>query len=222
MQNFKTVRVFFSKTDECRFVGHLDVSRIVTRAIVKSKLPIWRTEGFNVHPYITFSNPLSLGFTSYCESFDIRLVDDDFDISTIPELLNSNLPNGLKILSASLPKYKNTDIINAKYLVKLTSNDISSEELYFKLKTLLESDEIIVEKKTKKGFKEVDLSKELSVYNIELIDEEVSLDITLPSGNSKSINPILFIDKLMSDNNIEVFYNITREKMLVENGEEFR
>lgn len=221
MQNFNDIRVFFSKTDECKYIGHLDVNRIITRAIQKSKLPIWKTEGFNVHTYITFSNPLSLGFASTCESFDIRIIDENYDINRIPEMLNQYLPEGLKILSVSKPEYKNKDITSAEYEIKISSDDISNEELYSLFKNMLESKEIIVGKKTKKGSKEINLSDFLSVYTIELKDKYVFLNIILPSGSTLNINPNLFFDKIKSDNNIELFTHVLRTRMFV-NGNEFK
>lgn len=221
MQNFNDIRVFFSKTDECKYIGHLDVNRIIIRAIQKSKLPIWKTEGFNVHTYITFSNPLSLGFASTCESFDIRIIDVNYDINRIPEMLNQYLPEGLKILSVSKPEYKNKDITSAEYEIKISSDDISNEELYSLFKNMLESKEIIVEKKTKKGSKEINLSDFLSVYTIELKDKYVFLNIILPSGSTLNINPNLFFDKIKSDNNIELFTHVLRTRMFV-NGNEFK
>lgn len=220
MQNFRDVRVFFSKTDECKYIGHLDVNRLVTRSIQRAQLPIWRTEGFNKHIYITFSNPLSLGYSSLCESFDIRLIDDDFDISTIPEMLNKYLPQGINIIKATYPKYKNSEITSATYSILLSYDDISNAELYSMFKSMLESNEIIVEKKTKKGIKEINLFEYLSTYDMELTSDAVAINIELPSGGNTNINPLLFIKKVEQDNNIKINFCITRNKMMV-NGNEF-
>ena len=91
----KNVRVWFKKDDECRYISHLDLNRVMIRAIQKSGLPVWRTEGFNVHPYITFSLPLSLGFRGERESMDMRILDDNFNRETMKEDLNNCLPHGL-------------------------------------------------------------------------------------------------------------------------------
>ena len=219
MQNtisYRDVRVFFSKTGECKYIGHLDVNTVITRAIQKSHLPVWRTQGFNVHAYITFSNPLSLGFSSLCESFDIRITDDDFDIDKIPDLMNPNLPSGRRILKASLPKYKNSMITSALYEIHLHSDDIPDDVLYMKTKEMLESDEIITQKKTKKGMKDINLAEYLSVYDLEL-DQDVRLDIKLPSGGGVNINPSLFISKLEKDNDIEIYSDVKRVEMYVDN-----
>lgn len=221
MVDFYDLRIFFSKTDECRFIGHLDVSRIITRSIIKAKIPIWRTEGYNVHPYITFSNPLSLGYSSLCESFDIRIIDKDYDISQICELINSNLPRGLKCIKAALPKYKSAEIISSIYDIRLSSDDMKADSLFDKVKEMLHSEEIIVEKKTKRSFKEINLASSLSTYDLSLEDDSVFLNITLPSGNDNNINPNLFVKYLENKYEIEIFSNVCRTKMLVKGNIDF-
>ena len=75
-----------------RFISHLDMTRFMSRTIRRAELPVWYTEGFNPHLYMTFALPLSLGFESDYEVVDIRLLDDNYDISTLPLLLNGVCP----------------------------------------------------------------------------------------------------------------------------------
>ncbi|MBQ9964192.1 MAG: DUF2344 domain-containing protein, partial [Clostridia bacterium] len=56
------MRITFSKTGSARYISHLDLNRTMTRAVRRAGLPIWYTEGFNRHPYLTFAAPLSLGY----------------------------------------------------------------------------------------------------------------------------------------------------------------
>ena len=70
----KDVRVWFSKTGTARYISHLDLNRCMSRAFHKAKLPLWYTEGFNPHVFLTFAAPLSLGFEGRHESMDIRLI----------------------------------------------------------------------------------------------------------------------------------------------------
>ena len=66
----KPVRIWFTKDNECKYISHLDLNRVVMRALHKSKLNIWHTEGFNPHPFVTFALPLSLGFKGVKETMD--------------------------------------------------------------------------------------------------------------------------------------------------------
>ena len=96
------VRLNFSKTGRAIYISHLDINRMMTRAVRRAKLPMWYTEGFNPHPYLTFALPLSLGQSSDCEYMDIR-IDGDITDEEIMNRLNAVLPEGVKILSVSAP-----------------------------------------------------------------------------------------------------------------------
>lgn len=206
----KNVRVWFKKDDQCRFISHLDLNRVMIRAITKSRLPVWHTEGFNVHPYITFALPLSLGFRGERESMDMRVLDDDFKLIDIKNALNDCLPNGLEVIDVTYPVKKPGDISSAKFKMRLSSDDISVEELYAKLNELLNSDEILVDKKTKKGIKKIDIKeyfKDAKHYDTE---NDVVVRIVLPQGSTTNINPTLLVKALQEYYNIEVYYDITR------------
>ena len=156
----KNARIFFTKDGACKYISHLDLNRVMLRAIGKSRLGIWHTEGFHQHAYITFALPLSLGYASMCESMDFRLLDDNADMSAIPEALNACLPDGVRVLRCAEARYKPADIDSATYEVHLepmSSGDISIIELYDRLDAFLNQPEILVEKKTKKGTKQIDL-----------------------------------------------------------------
>ena len=70
---FIDYRVFYSKTGRLKYISHLDVNRLMQRALKRSGLPVWYTEGFNPHIYITFALPLALGLESFYEVMDFRL-----------------------------------------------------------------------------------------------------------------------------------------------------
>ena len=92
----KPVRIWFTKDNECKYISHLDLNRVVMRALHKSKLNIWHTEGFNPHPFVTFALPLSLGFKGVKETMDIKLLDD-YNKEEIISALNNCLPSGIMV-----------------------------------------------------------------------------------------------------------------------------
>lgn len=99
----KTIRVFFTKTGRAKYISHLDVNRCIDRAIKRSGIPVWYTQGFNPHIYTTFAMPISLGFESLCESFETRLVEDDFSLEEVKTALNRVLPTGLEVTQVAEP-----------------------------------------------------------------------------------------------------------------------
>ena len=66
----RNVRIRFSKTGRARYISHLDLSRVMQRSLRRAGIPLWYTEGFNRHPYVTFAAPLSLGFEGLQETMD--------------------------------------------------------------------------------------------------------------------------------------------------------
>ena len=56
----REVRLRFSKTGRLKYISHLDINRAMSRALKRAQIPLWYTEGFNPHPYMSFSLPLSL------------------------------------------------------------------------------------------------------------------------------------------------------------------
>lgn len=217
----KNVRVWFKKFDQCRYISHLDLNRVMIRAIVKSRLPVWHTEGFNVHPYITFALPLSLGFTGERESMDMRILDDNLPLDEIKDALNECLPNGLTVFDVTQPKLKSGAINGAKFKLRLSSDDISTEELYTRLQSLLNADEILVDKKTKKGIKKIDIKeyfKDAKHYDTE---EDVVVRVVLPAGSTTNINPTLLVKALEEKYCIEVYYDITRVDVFDAEGRPF-
>ena len=72
----RDVRIWFSKSGAVKYVSHLDMFRLMTRAVRRANIPLWYTEGFNPHPYISFLQPLPLGVETCYEPLDIRIEGD--------------------------------------------------------------------------------------------------------------------------------------------------
>ena len=94
----ENVRVFYQKTGRGKYISHLDMTRCMKRALRRAGIPVWYTEGFNPHVYMTFALPISLGFESLCETMDIRLTQP-MSLEEIKERLNRVLPEGITAVS---------------------------------------------------------------------------------------------------------------------------
>ena len=175
-------RAFFSKTGRAKYISHLDLSSTVIRAMKRTKLPIWQTEGFNPRTYVTFMLPLSLGQEGEHEAMDFRLTEDvPFD--EVKERLNAALPPDIRVTEVTVPKDKNTDITAARWRIDFTCDPD-------KLRRLCEKEQINVEKRTKKGVSTVDLKPLMT--DVEIAGNQLML--TLPAGNSLNINPALLFE----------------------------
>ena len=118
----REVRLRFAKTGRLKYISHLDINRAMSRAFKRAGIPLWYTEGFNPHPYMNFSLPLSLGVESLCESVDIRLVDE-ISNNEIKAKMNEVLPADLKIIDVYDDFRQSGEIVYSDYVFKFQFND---------------------------------------------------------------------------------------------------
>ena len=180
-------RAFFSKTGRAKYISHLDLSSVIIRAMKRTRLPIWQTEGYNPRTYVTFMLPLSLGQEGLHEAMDFRLTED-VPYSEVKDRLNAALPPDIQVTEITVPKDKNTDITAARYRIECSADPE-------KLRRLCEKEQIIVEKRTKKGTSSVDLKPLMT--DVEIAGNVISL--TLPAGNTFNINPSLLFEAFTAE-----------------------
>lgn len=164
------------------------------RIFRRSGLPVWYTEGFNPHPYYSFALALSLGFESGCEILDFNITDDNMPVEVIREKLNAVMPEGMKIVSVKPQKKKITEIAKAEYRIVLNSED--TEQLFADIQGLMAAEEILIEKKTKRGMKTVDIKPETEILKVEKSGDILEIIMRLPAGTQTNFNPTLFLDAL--------------------------
>ncbi len=214
------LRAVFGKSGRARYISHLDLNRCMLRIFRRSKLPVWYTEGFNPHPYYSFALALSLGFESDCEIMDFNITDDNMSMEEIRDRLNAVMPEGMKIISVAPQNRKITAITKAEYRFSLVSENTHS--LKSEIVRFMEQPEILIEKRTKKGVKTVDLKPDIEI--VKCVDSGNSVDITLrlPAGTQTNYNPVLFIDALKNTSEISFeTAGIRRSGILCENNEKF-
>jgi len=178
-------RLTFSKTGRLRFVGHLDTTEALRRAVRRAGLPVKYSGGFNPHMEVKLAAPLPLGMEGLGEYADIALTWD-LDESEICERLNSNLPGGLVIrqVSARPDGEKSTAALlrRAEYKVQIKLNDLN--EIQKNFVRFIAMNELYIEKKTKAGVKNVNIRKDI----FELALAENSVEMTLALGGEGSLS----------------------------------
>ena len=220
----REVRLRFSKLQNLKYISHLDINRAMGRALKRAEIPLWYTEGFNPHPYMSFSLPLSLGVESLCESVDIRLIGD-ISNDEIKKRMNCVLPDNLKIIDVYDSFRDNSEIMYSDYVYKFQFLD--NELALSKIKAVLDSPEILALKKGKQGkkrvLKETDIKAFIDKYNISLRDDLIVLNIRLLAGTEKNLNPSLLFDTIIRliDMDFE-WKSIARINLLDKDYKEFR
>lgn len=220
----REVRLRFAKQGRLKYISHLDINRAMGRAFKRAQIPLWYTEGFNPHPYMCFSLPLSLGVESLCESVDIRLIED-ISNEEIKSKMNSVLPDDLKILDVYDDFRDSSEIVYSDYVFKFqfADNELALE----KIKVVLDSNEIFALKKGKQGkrriLKETDIKAFIDKYSISVRNDIIVLNIRLLAGADKNLNPSLLFDTIIRliDMDFE-WKSIERISLLDKDYKEFR
>lgn len=91
----------FAKKDAMKFISHLDLMRLFTRALRRARLPVKVSEGFNPHPKLSIKRALKLGVESDSEEAAIML-REPVDPQEFIRKLQAQLPQGIMIKGATL------------------------------------------------------------------------------------------------------------------------
>ncbi len=219
----RCVRVWFKKMGMSRYVSHLDLMRAMTRAVRRADVPLWYTEGFNPHPYITFALPLSLGMESLYESMDMRIEGDSTN-QEIFDMLKGAMPPGIDIVSVEDPVFDPKKIAFGEFDVFFNCEK-NPDNLLALIEEMLCGDELIVQKLGKKGrhkvLKDINLIEFIKSYKTGKLENRVKLSLVLPAGSTTNVNPSLLADEIQKRAG-DVSYTIVRKKLLTENMEDFR
>lgn len=186
-----TIRMRFAKTGRSRYISHLDLIRCLQRAVCRAGLPAAYSGGFHPHMQTSFAATLPLGFTSTAEILELGLTED-VPGSKVMERLNAVLPEDIRILEAGAPRFAFKELTHALYTVELPCDDPA--QIRADLEQFLAQPEILVQKKTKKGMKEIDLKPMTEVTDIREETGCLVLELCLPAGSAANLNPMLLLD----------------------------
>lgn len=219
----RSIRIFFEKKNMAKYISHLDLMRCFSRAVKRARLNIWYTEGYNPHAFMTFSLPLSLGTESFCESVDIRMLDET-PLDEIKDRLNETLPPDIRITKVAEPVHKADEIAFAEFEIRLNTDN--PEKVKASVEEKISADEIIVEKKAKQGrkkvLKPVDIKGNIHTYELETGEQYVLLKIIISAGTKTNINPSLLIDAVTAEVKDDIeSVDIKKNKMLLEDLTQF-
>lgn len=152
------LRLAVKKEGALQFLSHLDFARCVRYVIIRARLPILYSEGFNPHMKLSFASALGVGVGADVEYLDMELAEL-VPVADVIERMNAVSPDGFsvqdgKYVDAKAPKLM--AVANyAVYDIKgPVTRPISQDELDGILKTFNEKPDVAYEKvSVKKGHK---------------------------------------------------------------------
>ncbi len=204
-----TVRLKFRKTGSLQYVSHLDLVRTMNKIIVRAKLPLYYSEGFNPKPKMVFAAPLSIGTESLAEYMDLRL-SEYVDPELVMKRLNSNMTEEMQITEAYYPDSKFTDLKWMTYSISIKTSGANLE--YAKrCEDILLSDVVEVLKNTKSGEKNVDIRPLIKSVTSDYDGEYMLFRAVLSADQSTFLNPELIIKVLRDKAGVLSGYDLTEE-----------
>lgn len=194
------VRIKFSKTGAMKYIGHLDVMRYFQKALRRADIRVSLSGGFSPHMLMSFAAPLGVGLTSEAEYFDLDLAED-YPGDVLVQKLNEQMADGFRVLDAreiSTEKGQKgmTLVAAADYEVRV--RDQAFETLIAALNGLavddaiasfLNQEEIPVEKKTKKGMKEMNIRPLIGRF----VYADGTFSLTVSQGSRDNLRPELVL-----------------------------
>ncbi len=189
------MRFRFCKLGRLKYISHLDVNRTLQRALMRAKIPLRFTEGFNPHPRMVFALPLAVGVESHCEYLD-TVLSEAIDPDEAMRRLNRELPEELQISETYTPCYPFKKIGWAGY--ELTLEGRYSEDFSNRFGELLAASPLAVVKRTKSGENETDISPYIRRAVVTAVDDangvrSIRIAAVLCADNTNFLNPIYLV-----------------------------
>lgn len=149
------LRVRYAKRGRLRFTSHRDFSRAFERAVFRARIPMAYSSGFNPHPRISYAGAAPTGSASEAEYLEIAL-REVADAGAVHAALDEALPDGLDILEV-VPSSGGSlaDRLEVSRW-ELQLDGVVPEEAESGVRQLLDTEQVIVERMTKKGLRSFD------------------------------------------------------------------
>jgi radical SAM-linked protein len=148
------LRIRYAKRGRLRFTSHRDFSRALERALVRARVPMAYSSGFNPHPRISYAGASPTGAASEAEYVELGLAQE-VDPDRLAADLDRALPDGLDVLEI-VPASSGAlaDRLEAsRWQLDL---DLGAQRVTVAVAAFLGRESVSVERMTKKGLRAFD------------------------------------------------------------------
>jgi radical SAM-linked protein len=94
-------KVIFDKDGWMRYISHLDLMRLFSRALRRAGFKLYLTKGFNPHPLIRIQKALKLGLAGIDQEAEFVL-EEEMDTGLFKSCLTKEMPYGISIKKAEV------------------------------------------------------------------------------------------------------------------------
>ncbi|HET6628127.1 MAG TPA: TIGR03936 family radical SAM-associated protein [Nocardioidaceae bacterium] len=147
------MRIRYAKRGRLRFTSHRDFSRAFERAIVRARVPMAYSSGFNPHPRISYAGAAPTGSASEAEYLEIALAEE-VDPRRVEQVLDEALPAGLDVLEVVVSAGGTLADRLEVSRWRLTLPGATTAAAEEAVRAFLATEEVLVERMTKKGLRQ--------------------------------------------------------------------
>lgn len=179
-------RMRFAKEGRAKYISHLDLMHTMQRAMARCQMPLWFTEGFNQHAYVSVALPLSTGYSGEYEFLDFNLLSENVPINAV-EALNAVFPEGLRAIEiypladGGMPL---RDIAWSKYRITWSFADGVPADFAENVNKLFTQPTVEIVKRSKRGEKTVNMRELMNGFALTEQDGQVIAGVVTAAGNN--------------------------------------
>jgi radical SAM-linked protein len=174
------LRIRYAKRGRLRFTSHRDFSRAFERAVVRARIPMAYSSGFNPHPRISYAGAAPTGAASEAEYLEIGLAEVS-EPDVVRRALADALPDGLDVLEvvdgASVGGGSLAERLEASRWSVVVAAPL--DEVVAAVGAFLSAGSVTVERMTKKGLRSFDCRSAVVVLGVSPHEAGAELDLTL-------------------------------------------
>ena len=181
---YQTIQLIFSKLNQARFLGHLELVNIFVRALRRASIPMKYSEGFHPKPKLSFQDALPVGIESMQEVLRLA-VPTGYPYEEIPSQINAHLPEGLRVYEC-IPgriKSKDSEAVQCTYVVTVRDHLFERP----RIKWFWNQPQLQVQKPTKRTKRRfIDLK--VMVKDLKFVSDQ-TIQVTLLTGRKGTVRP---------------------------------
>ncbi len=179
-------RMKFVKEGRAKYISHLDLMHTMQRSMARCEMPLWFTEGFNQHAYVSVALPLATGFSGECEFLDFNLLCESVPENAV-EALNEAFPEGLKALEIyplSEGGMKVGSISWSRYRITWGFDGTVPKKFRNDVQNLFNRPSVEIVKRSKRGEKTVNMLELMRDFIVKEDGDMVTAEVTTAAGNN--------------------------------------
>ncbi|HEY3530563.1 MAG TPA: TIGR03936 family radical SAM-associated protein [Nocardioides sp.] len=171
------LRVRYAKRGRLRFTSHRDFIRAFERALVRARIPMAYSSGFNPHPRISYAGASPTGAASEAEYLEIGLAET-VDPARLAEDLDRALPEGLDVLAVveSEPGSLADRLEASRWRIDVP---LPPDAVRAAAEAFLAQTSVSVERMTKKGVRSFDSRAAVRALDVTAYDAGARLTVLL-------------------------------------------